>query len=244
MAGDKTAPPRRGGPRAWLVLAAAVAGCKAPPLVEGNVPNSTITTELDWDSYALGAGDVVSVVVFRHPEFSTPERGERIDVLGNVSLPLVGAVKIADLTTEEARLALRDRLAEFLVEPAVSVSVVEYGARRVYVFGEVGAPGPYPLDRPLNALQALSLGGGFREGADREKVALMRSDGDRLEVHFFDAATPGLDGLVAVQPGDFLFVRQSGAGTFREQVVPYATTLAPIVGSITNLLVISDALND
>ncbi len=235
--------------QAWLLygglaVCTAISACKAPPLVEGTVPPSTIVSDLDWGAYTLGAGDVVSVVVFRHPEFSTPERGERIDGVGSVSLPLVGPVSVGGATTDEARTVIAERLAEYLVDPAVSVSVVSYGARRIYVFGEVGSPGAFPLDRPINALQALSLGGGFREGADREKVALLRASNDDLEVHYFNAATPGRDGLVAVQPGDFLFVRQTGAGTFREQVVPYAATLAPIIGSLTNLLVISDALDD
>ncbi len=242
MAGDSTSFGL--GALVASVALLALASCKAPPLARGTVPTATISNEFDWDAYALGAGDVVSVLVFRHPEFSTPERGELVDFQGNVSLPLIGPVAIGELTTEEARAVIRERLAEYLVDPAVSVSVVQYGARRVYVFGQVNEPGAYALDRPINALQALSLGGGFREGADRAVVALLRAAGDELEVHYFDGATPGVDGLVAVRPGDFLFVRQTGAGTFREQVLPYVQGLTPIVGSLASLLVVGEALDD
>lgn len=222
----------------------ALSACKAPPPVEGTIPPGSITTDLDWSAYTLGPGDVVSVTVFRHPEFSTPERGTLVDAQGNVALPLVGPVAIGDLTAPEAGLAVETALAEYLVEPSATVTVVEYGSRRVYVLGQVSTPGAYPLDRPLNALQALSLGGGFRPGADRAQVALMRTRDEDLEVHFFNASTPGVDGLVGVQPGDLLFVRMTGAGTFDEQFVPYVQGFAPILGAVTNFFVIGDALDD
>lgn len=233
-----------------LVVGAVVAslaltsGCKAPPLVEGNVPPQTISSEFDWDAYALGTGDVLSVIVFGHPEFSTLERGERVDLSGSINLPLVGAVPVANKTVEEARLSVRDALAEYVNDPAVTLSVVQYGSRSVYVFGQVNAPGAQVLDRPINALQALSLAGGFSNGADRAKIALMRSRGEELEVHYFNAATPGVDGLVAVEPGDFIFVRQSGAGKFSEQILPYLAGAAPVIGTITNLFLVAEALDD
>jgi len=222
----------------------ALAGCKAPPLVEGTVPENSISTNFDWNAYGLGSGDLIAVTVFNHPEFSTPERGERVDLRGNISLPLIGPVHVDGKSTREASTLITDALGEYLVEPAVTVSIVEYGSRRVYVFGQVDVPGSYALDRPINALQALTLAQGFRVGADRETVALMRASGNDLEVHYFNAETPGVDGLVAIQPGDFIFVRHSGAGTFREQILPYLSGTAPVIGSLTNLLVISEALND
>ena len=220
------------------------AACKAPPLVQGTVQQNTITTTFDWDAYALGAGDVIAINVFKHPEFSTPERGERVDLRGTISLPLIGPVKIDGQSAEGARALITEALSEYLVDPAVTVSIIEYGSQRVYIFGQVDVPGSYALDRPINALQALTLGQGFRVGADRETVALMRASGNDLEVHYFNAETPGVDGLVAVQPGDFIFVRESGSGRFREQVLPYIAGAAPIIGAFTNLAVISDALDD
>ena len=220
------------------------ASCSAAPLIEGNVLESTISAEFDWDAYALGSGDLIAVTVFNHPEFSTPERGERVDLRGNISLPLIGPLSLDGKTTDDARQSITEALSEYLLEPAVSVSIIEYGSRRIYIYGQVDEPGSYALDRPVNALQALTRAGGFRINADRETVALMRASGSDLEVHYFNAATPGVDGLVAVQPGDYLFVRQTGAGTFREQILPYLSGVAPLVGSLTNLLVISDALDD
>ncbi len=242
MARETLSPPI--APLCACLLVLLGAACKAPPLVEGTVEPNTITTTFDWDAYALGAGDVVAVTVFKHPEFSTPERGERVDLRGTISLPLIGPVKIDGQSAEGARTLITEALSQYLVDPAVTVSIIEYGSQRVYVFGQVDVPGSYALDRPINALQALTFGQGFRVGADRETVALMRASGKDLEVHYFNAETPGVDGLVAVQPGDFIFVRQSGAGTFREEILPYVSGTAPIIGAFTNLAVISDALDD
>ena len=62
-------------------------------------------------------------------------------------------------------------------------------------------------------------------------------------MHFFDAATPDAGGLLPVYPDDLIFVRLSRGGVFREQIVPVLNAAAPIFGSITNLVVVSDALD-
>jgi polysaccharide export outer membrane protein len=191
----------------------------------------------------LGPGDRISVVVFLHPENSTPAEGALIDPEGRLDMPLLGPVRLAGATPDEARAYLTEQLARFLKEPQVSVNLIVPASRRVYVFGEMERPGPYPLDRPLTALQALSLAGGFRPGADRTKVALLRGTRDALQVYFFDGATPGADGLVMVQPDDFLFVRLSGAGTYRDQMLPVVQSLMPPITGFASLLLVADQLN-
>jgi polysaccharide export outer membrane protein len=191
----------------------------------------------------LASDDVLRVVVYGHPELSSPEEGTRIDYEGNVSLPLVGAVRVAGGTVTAATSALEEAASRVLRRPSVAVSVIEYAPRTFTLLGEVQQTGRFDLDRPLTALSALSLGGGFREGADREQVALLRVENDELSVHFFDAATPGPDGYVPVRPDDVLFVRLSGAGTFREQMMPYLQGISSPLGALASLIVVTDRLN-
>ncbi len=229
-----------------LAACALLAGCrwaKAPPLPQGTVHETTIA-EAGPGVFVLGPGDRVRVQVFQQPNHSTPELGTFIDTEGRLDLPLIGPVHLAGLTLEEARERLAGELGRYLRRPRVTLTVLEAASRRFYLFGEIEHPGAYPLDRPLTALQALSTGGGFRPGADRKQVALLRGDRQRLEVYFFDGATPGLDGLVAVQPDDFLFVRLSGAGTFRDQIYPIVQSLVPPLTALASLIVLVDALND
>jgi len=63
-------------------------------------------------------------------------------------------------------------------------------------------------------------------------------------VHVFDAATPDAGGLVAVRPDDFVFVRQSGAGSFREQILPYLQGVQPVLNSLVNLGLVANAINN
>jgi polysaccharide export outer membrane protein len=186
----------------------------------------------------------VQVTVFGHPESSTPVEGALLDPDGRLDLPLAGPLALGGLTLEEARAAVRADLARFLRDPQVSIGLLESASRRFYLFGEVEECGAHPLDRPLTALQALSLGGGFLPGADREQVCLLRGEKDALEVYFFNGATPGPDGLVAVQPDDLIFVRLSGAGTFRDQVFPIVQSLVPPLAALASLVLIVDKLDE
>jgi protein involved in polysaccharide export with SLBB domain len=227
-----------------LVLgsAAACAWTQAPPLAEGTVVSQV--AEGTAPSLFLAPGDRISVQVFMHPESSTPEQGARLDAEGRLDLPLIGPIALAGLTPAEARAHLTAELGRFLRAPEVSLNVIELGSRRVFIFGEMERPGGYPLERPLTALQALTMAGGFRPGADREHVALLRGTKDALQVYFFNGATPGVDGLVFVQPDDFLFVRLSGAGTFRDQLLPIVQSIVPPITGLASLVVVADQLNE
>jgi polysaccharide export outer membrane protein len=224
------------------LLGAACRWATAPPLAEGNV--AARVAEGAPAPVVLGAGDRVSVQVFLHPESSTPEAGALLDSEGRLDLPLLGPVTLAGRTLDEARALLTLEFERYVREPRVSVHVLTLASRRFYVFGEMERPGAFPLDRPLTALQALSFAGGFRPGADRAKVALLRGRREALEVYFFDGATPGVDGMVTIQPDDFLFVRLSGAGTYRDQMLPVVQSLMPPITGFASLLLVADQLNE
>ena len=228
-----------------LGLALLLCGCASPPpLATGTVPATDFDRDRSLEPYTLGPGDVLRLTVFGHPEIAPPEFPLRIDPQGRLNLPLSGSVELSGLTVEQARGAVETSLSQYLREPAVGLSVEEYAARQAFVLGEVNKPGAFVLDRPLTALQVLSLAGGIAPDGDKDEVALLREQDGELQVHMFNAGTPGLDGLITVHPGDLVFVRQSGPGAFREQILPVLQGIAPIVGSITNLVVLTDALED
>lgn len=243
----------------WIrasALAAAFCGCVAflsgcaaqadLPVTTARV--STLSTDLATAPVTLGPGDLVRVHVFGHPELSTPvlttPSGTRVDPEGNLSLPLIGAVPVKDLSVGAAREAVTAAFERYVKEPRVDLSVVEFSARRFYLFGEVNAPGSYVLDRSLNLYQALSYGKGFTPAARREEVVLLRGSPGDLEVHVFDGETPSADGLVAVQADDFVFVRRSGAGRFSHEALPVLLGIGSALGSIATLLLIEDQLSE
>ncbi len=231
-----------------LVLGSAFAliglACASPPpLAESATLEGSAA--LTSTSYTLGPGDRVSIGVFGHVENSTPATGVLVDPGGRISLPLIGTIEVLGHRLEEAEARIETLLSEFVREPDVTVSLIEQASRAFFLLGEVRNGGPFPLDRPLTALQALSYGRGLNVGADRDEVALLRRTGStELVVHVFSAATPGPSGMIQVLPDDIIFVRQSGVGAFREQLLPYLTGYSAPVRALAQLAVASDRLSN
>jgi polysaccharide export outer membrane protein len=108
--------------------------------------------------YRVGPRDVLDVVVWGQPDLS-----QRYSVTGDgfIDFPLIGPVKVEELTTTEIARRLRERLdKDYLVNPQVRVSVAEYLAKKVFVLGEAEKPGPYVLTGPLTLWEVLSHAGG------------------------------------------------------------------------------------
>lgn len=231
-----------------LALVLAGAGCSTPPLLEGTAAVSTLGTELDPSAFALGPNDLLDVSVYGHPELSTPrlgnQTGTRIGPDGKLSLPLVGAVEVGGLTLDGAREAVTEAFRPYVNDPKVDLSVIEWSARRFYVYGEVRQPGAFVMDRPLTVYQGLSMGGGFLPHADRSEIALLRGTPDALEVHVIDGSSPDPSGLVALMPDDFLFVRRTGSGRFAEDVLPILTGIGSSLSSVATVLLIEDKLSE
>ena len=140
----------------------------APDLPQSTTDTSTASMVVDWSAFTLGPNDLVHVAVFGQPDFATPPAGSRVSPDGTLSLPLIGAVAVAGMSTAEAGEAIEASLAEYLHEPSATVSLIEYSSRRFYVFGEVVEPGPVSMDRPITALEALSMGAGLKPTANGE----------------------------------------------------------------------------
>jgi len=232
---------------AGLLAIAGACRSKAPSTRVADGP-----PEGDSAATTLGPNDVVHVGVYGHPELSSPDTlngfGSIVDPEGRLNLPLVGGVPVEGLTLGEAANAVTEALGRFVQEPRVHVTIVEWSSRRFYVYGEVTAPGAYVLDRPLNAYQGLSLGGGFTRYADREAVWLLRPerDGDTLRyiAHAIDGERPADDGLAALRPEDVLFVRRTGTGRFADEVLPILTGISSSLSSVATVLLIEDRLED
>jgi polysaccharide export outer membrane protein len=230
--------------RTTLLLLGLLAACSGPPLATGVVEDPPDPFLVEDAPFTLGERDVVRVVVFGHPELSTPQSGQRIDPDGRLSLPLIDPIPLAGLDLDQGRAEIETRLRTYLNDPRVSLSVLNYASRTFFVYGEVAEPGEYALDRPLTALRALAQAGTPTPDADLEVVAVLRGGADDLKVYFFSAETPGPDGMFSVQPNDFVFVRRSGAGTFRNQILPVVQSVVPPIAAFAALVIAADSLDN
>jgi polysaccharide biosynthesis/export protein len=120
--------------------------------------------------YTLDSGDRLRVVVFGQDSLTN---SYGVDAAGNITLPLIGAVRARGLTTAELSGALAARLRQgFLREPHVAVEVELY--RPFFILGEVNFPGQYPYVPNMTAETAVAIGGGFTPRAFRPTVELSR----------------------------------------------------------------------
>lgn len=232
-----------------IALAASMAtGCALPDVPESLEPQPVPLVATAPELMRLGPNDIVRARVHGYPELSTPEvaelTGTRIDPEGTLSLPLIGPVEVAGLTLAETRERVTAAYAAYMKEPQVDLSVVEYAARRFYLYGEVSEPGAYAIDRPINAYQALTFGSGFEDRADRKQIVLLRQGPEEVEVHIINGETPDESGLIAIHPEDFLFVRRTGVGKFSEEVLPILSGISSSLSSIATLILIEDRLGD
>jgi protein involved in polysaccharide export with SLBB domain len=219
-----------------LVLCAA---CQAPPLpVEQALP-APASAPVEVRRH-LAFDDVVRVDVYGHPELSTGELGRRVDYEGNLDLPLLGPIPVVGLTVSAARDALQARADRFVKHATVAVTVVAYAPRFCYVMGEVQSAGAFELTQTTTALQSLALAGGLTRLADREEVVVLRTRGGELTVHAFNAQTPDAAGLFPIEPGDVVFARESGSGTFQQQILPYLQGLAQPFSATVSLFLVAN----
>lgn len=155
--------------------------------------------------YTLGPEDVLAVFVWKEPELSTTVT-VRPD--GRITLPLAGELEASGKTPRQLQAEITERLQQYLERPVVTVSVEAINSRQISVLGEVRRPGRYRIAQRTTVLDAIALGGGFTEFADRGDVVVLRNGRDgvrRIPVNVKRALNAGADPLY-LEPGDTVYV--------------------------------------
>jgi len=129
---------------------------------------------------------------------------------GLISLPLLNDVAAAGLTPEQLRVNITRGAGKFVEEPTVSVVVKAINSRKVFVTGQVGKPGPYPLSGPTTVLQLIATAGGVAEYAKKSEILVIRKENDKqLTFPFnYDGVMKGknLNQNIELKPGDTVIV--------------------------------------
>ena len=181
--------------------APAANGAKPPAGV--TVPTG-VTTPPD---YVIGPDDVLVVVFWRDKEMST-EVSVRPD--GKISLPLLNDVQAAGMAPEDLRMRLTEAASKLIEEPTVSVVVKQINSRKVFVTGQVGKPGPYPLSAPTTVLQLISMAGGLHEYAKAKEILIVRTENGKPVSYKFNykdvSQGKNLKQNIELKPGDTVIV--------------------------------------
>jgi polysaccharide export outer membrane protein len=134
-------------------------------------------------AYRISAEDVLDISVWKEEDL-VREVIVRPD--GGISFPLAGDLQAAGLTTGELERALTERLARYIPDAVVSVSVKELKGLRLYVTGKVGKPGQYQVGRYIDVLQAITLAGGLTPFAKADEIRVLRRENGREVVYEFN----------------------------------------------------------
>jgi polysaccharide biosynthesis/export protein len=181
--------------------------------------------------YVIGAGDVLSIVVWGHPELAaavlstqTPlinpaeqaaaaavaAQGFVVSDAGIIQFPFAGTLQVGGLTEVQARDLLSKRIAHVINAPNVTLRVQSFRSRRIYMDGEVKAPGLLAInDIPMTLVEALNRAGGALPTADQSHIAIMR-EGKRYLINLPGLIQQGVDpAAIVLRHGDVVRVFSS-----------------------------------
>jgi polysaccharide export outer membrane protein len=196
--------------------------------------------ETNSSALVLGPGDEVEVNVYGAPDLSGKTR---VSADGNISIPLIGYVRLAGLTSSEAEGAIEAQLRQnnIVNDPHVSVYAKEYTSSGISVAGEVVKPGFYSALGPHRLFDVLQAAGGPTDKAANKVVISHRDqkDGTTLDISKDPAEMAASN--VALQPGDTVVVPKAGIVYVLGEVTRPGGYVLNSTGGITVLQVVAVA---
>lgn len=180
---------------------------------EANDLKELMVDSLPELEYRIGPLDMVQVVVWEHPELTSPmgqyqPAGQKVTTDGKLFYPYAGELQAAGLTAQELRAEITKRLSDkILNDPQVDVRVTGYNSRKAFVAGAVSRPGFVSFnENPMSLPDAIAGVGGFAKEADPSAMQLRR--GDKVySINYLDAFKSNLPlERIMVKPDDQIFV--------------------------------------
>jgi polysaccharide biosynthesis/export protein len=160
--------------------------------------------------YVLQPSDLMRVVVFQEPDL---QREVRITQEYTITLPLIGTIDVRNKTVRQMEELIHDLYdKDFLVNPQINLTVLEYTQRTVKVLGAVNSPGAivFPPEQKMGLLETIARAGGFSRIADRKRVRLSRTLADGKTENYIINADNMIQGASNEQwlltKGDVVFV--------------------------------------
>ena len=195
----------------WLAgcssLGAWLPGIQGAATTAGDGAAAPSLSSVSDPAYRLGPEDGLEISVWKD---ETLKSTALVRPDGGISFPLVGDLQVAGKTAAEVRSEIVNRLARFVPDAEVTVSVVRVASYRIYVIGRVNKPGDFAVGRPIDVLQALTLAGGMTPFAVDDDIRIIRREGGRQVSIPFDYARlrkgGDLSQNITLRSGDVLLV--------------------------------------
>ncbi len=197
---DKTATPN--SPQHAIDSLNGLSASVAPPL-----PERKLRSIYARSDYRIGPGDVLNISVWKDEALS-----QELPVLpdGTLHFPLIGKIIAGGKSLDEFRLEIEKKIARYVPDPVLSVSLTQINSMMVYVVGRVNTPGRFVINTHVNALQALAMAGGPNPFAKRNKIKIIREEDEKTLIFDFpyDDITKGerLEYNILLKRGDVMVV--------------------------------------
>lgn len=155
--------------------------------------------QIERYEYRVGPGDILSIIVYEHPELTIPagaersaaEAGHLVRPDGTIFYPFLGRINVAGKTIDEIRAQLAGGLSQFLTNPQVDVLIAAFNSKKVYITGAVGSPGTLPINSvPMTIMDAISQVGGPSGDAFWHDMTLIR-DGQEERLSLYALLSEG-----------------------------------------------------
>ena len=219
---------RFGAALALLAILAACADSRGGPIPYSDTfaaPDAPSLQTLEA-GYKIAPMDKLAIKVFKSEDISGDYD---VDLAGHISLPLIGEVEAANLTTAQLDQKLTQKLGEkYLEHPDVSVSIKQSSGRLVTIDGAVRNGGSFPLAGNLTLMQAIALAHGTTEDANAHRVAIFRTIEGKRQAAAFDLVSirRGQAHDPPVYAGDIIVVDGSSVRAMEKRLLQSIPLLA------------------
>ncbi|MDP1853797.1 MAG: polysaccharide biosynthesis/export family protein [Candidatus Omnitrophota bacterium] len=186
------------------------------------------------DEYTLGADDVIEIIVRRHPEFSDKfivNKDERIQY------KFVGDIDVSGLTKSQLQKKITGILSQYIVDPDVNITILDYKSKVFYVIGEVGRPGKYyMMGNTVNVREAVVASGLPTMSAAMRKCRLTKPSSDgkpkHININIYEILYGGdLRNNINMQPGDILYVPTTMMAKVMRVISPVSAPISTAVST-------------
>jgi len=191
----------------------------------------------DTQEYILQAGDVISINVVEHPEFSGRHK---IRPDGRINYPVIGEIDVASLTCAQLVKIMQGKLLSYVNNPVISVSIEAYYANKIFVIGAVSKAGEYQIYEPIELVKVIAMCGGLNNSKVKT-IKIIRADGSVVNADMNEIwnATETYDTKKYVlYPGDTMFVPE----TFK---MPWGVlgSILSIISVTLQIVILTNTLN-
>ena len=236
-----------------VLLGAAAEAQQARPPVSGGQPNAPGQVT----DYVVGPQDVLLITSYDQADLSGKFT---VEADGTFTFPLIGRMKAGGMTLREVETKLKKQLIDegYFRNPQITVSIEQYKSQKIFVMGEVRAPGSYPLSGDMNLIEALARAGSTLPSASGEAVIVHAGDNaagpilptqegakDIVRVNLRDLENGVLSQNTALRDGDTIFVpRAESVYVFGQVKNPGAYALQQKNTSVLQALSLAGGVSD